>query len=91
MPLVNALEAGDAQRVWRAVEKYQQEPDTAGLILEQLKGPAGRRRLCTIRASQELRVLLAREGPTSAAARSGRPRTPILNRQVALKTRSRRL
>ena len=71
IPLVNALGAGDAQRVWKAVEKYQREPDTPGLNLEQLEGRAGRRRLCTIRASQELRVLLAREGPTSVFLRAG--------------------
>ena len=71
LPLVNALEANDAQRVWRAVERYQQEPDTPGLNLEQLKGAAGRRRLCTIRASQELRVLFARAGPTLVFLRAG--------------------
>ncbi len=55
----------------KSVTKYQQEPEAPGLNLEQLKGRRGGRRLWTIRASQELRVLLAREGPTSVLLRAG--------------------
>ncbi len=65
------LAPGDSQRVLKSVAKYEQAPDAPGLHLEQLKGGRGRRRLCTIRASDELRVLLAREGPTAVFLRAG--------------------
>ena len=53
-----------SHRVMKAIEKFRNAPETPGLNLEQLEGRAGNRRLWTIRASQELRVLLARDGPT---------------------------
>ena len=65
------LAPGDGQRVWRAVQKYQSAPETPGLNLEQLTARAGKARLWTIRASRELRILLAREGPTSVFLRAG--------------------
>ena len=45
--------------------------ESPGLNLEQLEGRTGRRRLWTIRASQELRVLLVRDGPTWVFLRAG--------------------
>ena len=71
LPSLGRLDPGDSQRVLKSVTRYQQEPEAPGLNLEQLKGRRGRRRLWTIRASQELRVLLAREGPTSVLLRAG--------------------
>ena len=71
LPSLGRLDPGDSQRVLKSVTKYQQEPEAPGLNLEQLKGRRGGRRLWTIRASQELRVLLAREGPTSVLLRAG--------------------
>lgn len=68
---VNKLDTSDGQSVWNAVEKYQQAPDMRGLNLEQLKGVAGKKRLCTFRASRGLRVLVAREGLTSVLLRAG--------------------
>ncbi len=68
---VNKLDTSDGQRVWNAVEKYQQAPDMRGLNLEQLKGVAGKNSLWTIRVSDKLRVLLAREGSTSVFLRAG--------------------
>ena len=65
------LDPGDSQRVIRSVTRFQREPEAPGLNLEQLKGRRGRRRLWTIRASLELRVLLAREGTTSVLLRAG--------------------
>ena len=71
LPSLGRLNPGDSQRVLKSVTRYQQEPEAPGLNLEQLKGRRGGRRLWTIRASQELRVLLAREGPTSVLLRAG--------------------
>ena len=68
---LNGLAPADMQRAMTALEKYQKRPDSTGLNLKQLKGKAGRNRLWTIRASQELRVLLAREGSTSVFLRAG--------------------
>ena len=71
LPSLGRLDPGDSQRVLKSVTRYQREPEAPGLNLEQLKGRRGRGRLWTIRASQELRVLLAREGPTSVLLRAG--------------------
>ncbi len=68
---VDQLDTIDSQRVREAIKKYQQAPDMPGLNLEQLKGNAGKKRLCTFRASDGLRVLLAREGPISVLLRAG--------------------
>ena len=66
-----ALEAADAQRVWKAVEKYTTDPNIPSLNLERLEGGGGHKRLWSIRASQKLRVLLARQGATSVLLRAG--------------------
>ena len=71
LPSLGRLDPSDSQRVLKSVTKYQQEPEAPGLNLEQLKGRRGRPRLWTIRASLELRVLLAREGTTSVLLRAG--------------------
>ena len=66
-----ALSPTDYHRIGQAVEDYLRNPNAPGLNLEKLKGNAGRQRLHTIRASQELRVLLAREGSTTVFLRAG--------------------
>ena len=71
LPSLHRLDPVDSQRVLKTVSRYQQAPDASGLNLEQLEGRGGRRRLWTIRASKELRVLLAREGPASVLLRAG--------------------
>lgn len=70
-PSVDQLDTIDSQRVREAIKKYEQAPDMRGLNLEQLKGTARKKRYCTIRASDGLRVLLAREGPMSIFLRAG--------------------
>ena len=68
---VDQLDKIDKRHVWNAIRKYVQAPNMLGLNLEQLKGNAGQKRLCTFRASDGLRVLLAREGPISVLLRAG--------------------
>lgn len=65
------LDPADAQRVWKAVEQYGKDPNAPSLHLERLKGRAGNSRLCSIRASDELRVLLALQGQMSVLLRAG--------------------
>lgn len=71
VPSTLALDPADAQRVWKAVEQYVADPHSPSLHLERLKGRAGHNRLWSIRASDELRVLLARQGPMSVFLRAG--------------------
>ena len=71
IPSLNKLNPTESQRVLRSVQRYQRAPDTPGLNLEQLKGRAAKNRLWTFRSSQELRVLLAREGETSVLLQAG--------------------
>ena len=68
---VNELDATNVKRVWEAVEQYQRRPDSSGLNLELLHGKARKSRLHTIRASDDIRVLLAIEGPTTVFLRAG--------------------
>lgn len=72
VPSMLALGLADAQKVWKAVHRYGADPATPSLRLERLRGRAGNSRLWSIRASNELRVLLARQGPTSVFLRAGR-------------------
>ena len=65
------LDPADAHRVWKAVEQYGKDQNAPSLHLERLKGRAGNSRLWSIRASDELRVLLARQGQMSVLLRAG--------------------
>lgn len=53
------------------IDRYTKSPGHPSLNLEQLKGRAGQRRLWTIRASRELRILLARQGAVTVFLRAG--------------------
>ena len=68
---VNELDPNDAHRIWRSIEQFQKNPDHPGLNVEMLQGRAGRQRFWTMRASQELRILFAREGSTVVLLRAG--------------------
>lgn len=70
-PSVDRLDDIESRRVSDAIEKFTQAPDRSGLNLEQLKGRARKKRLWTLRASRDLRVLLVREGPTWVLLRAG--------------------
>lgn len=69
VPSTLALEPVDIKRVWKAVTKYTTDPNSPSLHLERLAGR--RKRLWTIRASLNLRVLLARQGSVSVFLRAG--------------------
>lgn len=69
VPSTLALEPVDVKRVWKAVTKYTTDPNSPSLHLERLAGR--RKRLWTIRASLNLRVLLARQGSVSVFLRAG--------------------
>ncbi len=71
IPSVNKLDATDVKRAWEAVDKYLREPDSPGLNLELLRGKARKNRLHSIRASDDIRVLLAIDGPTTVFLRAG--------------------
>ena len=82
VPSLMKLAASDISRVMKAIDKYTKAPESPGLNLEQLKGRIGKRRLWTIRASQELRTKLcirsrSRSCPRRPCSRSDRavPRT----------------
>ncbi len=68
---LDKLDPRDQQRVKDALEKYRQNIEMPGLNLEKLKGTAGKNGLQTFRASDELRVLLRREGSISVLLRAG--------------------
>lgn len=65
------LDPRDQKHVTDALEKYRKSPETPGLKLRKLKGKAGKNQYWRIYASEELRVLLVREGPTSVFLRAG--------------------
>ena len=65
------LGGNDSNRVLRAVELFQKDPENTGLNLEKLAVSTARKRLWTIRASRDLRVLLAREGRAAVLLRAG--------------------
>jgi hypothetical protein len=57
----NKLDASSARKIWTAIERFQSDPDHPALNFHPVKSdPSGR--LHTIRASDDLRVLVAREG-----------------------------
>ncbi len=65
------LSVFETQRVWMAVDRYAKDPGYPGLKLERLEGRAGRKRLWSVRASQELRILMARQGSSTVFLRAG--------------------
>ena len=68
---VEELQTHESHRVIGAVNNYRRDPSNTGLHVEKLNGRAGNSRLWSLRASQELRVLMAREGPTTIFLRAG--------------------
>ena len=68
---LDKLAPRDQRRVKDALEKYGQNIEMSGRKLEKLKGNAGKNGLHTFRASDELRVLLRREGSISVLLRAG--------------------
>lgn len=68
---LSELEPREQSQVNAAVDRYGKSPDHPSLNLEQLRGRAGQKRLWTFRASQELRVLLARQGDVTVLLRAG--------------------
>ncbi len=70
-PSVDALSPSDMRRVNRAHLKYQKSPEHPSLQCKLLQGKAGKRRLSTIRASDELRILLTRQGHATVFWRAG--------------------
>ena len=68
---LDKLAPRDQRRVKDALEKYGQNIEMSGRNLEKLKGTAGKNGLHTFRASDELRVLLRREGSISVLLRAG--------------------
>ena len=69
--VLGKLQPQEQAQVNAAIVRYQKSPEHSSLNLEQLSGRAGQKRLWTIRASQELRVLLARQGPTTVFLQPG--------------------
>lgn len=65
-----ALEGAEIKRVLLAVNQFLDNPDHPGLNFEALQGKR-QRRLYTIRASKELRVLLAREDDATVLLHAG--------------------
>lgn len=71
LPSVLALEPSESHRVWKAVDQYTTNPKIRSLRLERLGSDGASRRLWSIRASLDLRVLLARQGSMTIFLRAG--------------------
>ena len=69
--VLSKLEPQEQSQVNTAIVKYQRSPEHPSLNLEQLNGRAGQKRLWTIRASVELRILLARQGAVTVFLQAG--------------------
>ena len=69
--VLSKLEPQEQSQVNTAIAKYQRSPEHPSLNLEQLNGRAGQKRLWTIRASVELRILLARQGAVTVFLQAG--------------------
>ncbi len=65
------LEINEQGQVMNAIAQYTKDPATPSLQLERLSGKVGSKRLWSIRASIELRVLIAKQGPASVFLRAG--------------------
>ena len=71
-PSAEDLGSDDAGRVWSAIRKYEADRSSPGLNLEKIRvGGRTAGRLWTIRASKELRILLAIEGDVTVFCRAG--------------------
>ena len=70
-PSLIGLTHQEQAQVNAAIARYLKSPDHPSLHLERLGGRSRRRRLWTVRASQELRVLLARQGDVTVLLRAG--------------------
>lgn len=66
---VERLEAFEQRQVAEARDQYLADPSYPGLKFEKVQGACNRLR--TIRASEELRILLACEGPVTVFLRAG--------------------
>ena len=71
LPSLNVLGPAATSRVLQAVQRFQANSSNPGLNFEKLHGRAGTKRLWTFRASQSLRVLVAREGEVAVALFAG--------------------
>ena len=71
LPSLTELAPAASSRILQAIQRFQANPDNPGLNFEKLHGRAGAKRLCTFRASQSLRVLVAHEGETAVALFAG--------------------
>ena len=69
------LDPAASSRILQAVQRFQANSSNPGLNFEKLHGRAGAKRLWTFRASQSLRVLVAREGETTVALFAGGHKT----------------
>lgn len=67
---LNNLEGVEQKRVNQSITRFIDDPEHPGLNFEQLQGKR-QRRLYTIRGSQELRILIAREGDTYVVLYAG--------------------
>ncbi len=74
----NLLAGNEIKLIWKAVQKFNTDPSWPSLQLERLDGKAKRNRYWSIRASKELRILLARVGSLSVFLRAGH-HDPIYN------------
>lgn len=71
LPALTELGPAATSRILQAVQRFQANSSNPGLNFEKLHGRAGAKRLWTFRASQSLRVLVAREGETAVALFAG--------------------
>lgn len=66
------LQPNALKQVIDTIYKYMKSPDHPSLNLEKLKARGGKKRLWSIRASQDLRILLARQGDITVFLRAGK-------------------
>ncbi|MXY51447.1 MAG: AAA family ATPase [Gammaproteobacteria bacterium] len=71
LPSLDDLAPASTSRILQAIQRFQSNSSSPGLNFEKLHGRAGAKRLWTFRASQSLRVLVAREGETAVALFAG--------------------
>ena len=71
LPSLSELAPAASSRILQAVQRFQANPNNPGLNFEKMHGRAGTNRLWTFRASQSLRILVAREGESAIALFAG--------------------